>query len=301
MEWMNDQLDVNPESACRQMEQFLRRKLEELGKDGLLIGLSGGFDSTLAAYVSVRAVGKGRVRLLNLPERDGKAVHRRHAQLVAEELGAALEVRDITPILEQMGVYDLLPLSGMPGNLIQEVMVRYGRILLGLGSGSDVLEARFHPEANSLVARWHAYAMSKHRLRMVLLYQQAEILNLMVVGAANRTELLTGTFSQWGCDQCADAMPLIHLYRSQLHQLAEYLGMPPAILEKAADPDILPGLDDKEELLGPFLEVDQILLGLERGVSREALIQSYGEESVDHIMSLVELSRPMRESPYTLD
>jgi NAD+ synthase len=137
---------------------------------------------------------------------------------------------------------------------------------------------------------------------MLLLYQQAEISNLMVVGAANRTELVTGTFSLWGCDHCADAMPLIHLYRSQLYPLAAYLHLPRAIVEKAADPDIMPGLDDKEELLGSsFLEADRVLIGLENGLSRKDLIRSFGVEAVDRIVSLVELSRPMRESPYTVE
>jgi NAD+ synthase len=142
--------------------------------------------------------------------------------------------------------------------------------------------------------------MSKHRLRMLLLYQQAEISNLMVVGAANRTELMTGTFSQWGCDQCADVMPLIHLYRSQLYPLARYLQLPKVIVEKAADPDIMPGVDDKEALLGSFLEADRILIGLEKGVGRQELSRSYGVAAVDQIVSLVELSRPMRESPYAI-
>ena len=112
---------------------------------------------------------------------------------------------------------------------------------------------------------------------------------------------MTGTFSQWGCDQCADVMPLVHLYRSQLYPLASYLHIPKVIIEKAADPDIIPGVHDKEELLGSFVEADRILIGLEEGISREELIQSCGAEAVDLIISLVELSRPMRESPYTIE
>lgn len=300
MERTDDHLLIDPGSSCKRIEEFLRRKLSELGKEGILLGISGGFDSAVAAYVSVRAIGREKVHLLNMTERDSKDVHRKHARLVADELGIALEERDMTPILETMGTYKLLPISDIPGAPVREVMLRFGKMLLSLGSGVSILEARLRPEPNSLVAKGNAYAMSKHRLRMVLLYQRAEISNLMVVGAANRTELMTGTFSRWGCDQCADVMPLIHLYRSQLHQLAAYLGMPRGIVEKAADPDILPGLDDKEALLGSFLEADQILMGLDKGKGREALVRSYGEKPVDHILSLVELSRPMRESPYTL-
>jgi NAD+ synthase len=142
--------------------------------------------------------------------------------------------------------------------------------------------------------------MAKHRLRMVLLYQRAGVHNLLVVGAANRTEWLTGTFSQWGCDRCADVMPILHLFRSQLGPLAEYLGLPEAVRSKPADPDVLPGVDDKEELLGSFSQTDQILWGLENGVDRRELVQLFGESDVARIERLIGLSQPMRESPYVI-
>jgi NAD+ synthase len=238
--------------------------------------------------------------LLNLPERDSKEIHRRHAELIANQLGVSLEVLDLSSILKEMGVYELLPISGLPGLFMRQATVRLGRSLLGLDRATSVLSARFRPEADSWVAYGNAYAMSKHRLRMIVLYKQAEISNLMVVGAANRTELMTGTFSQWGCDQCADVMPLVHLYRSQLYPLASFLGIPKNIYNKAADPDILPGVNDKEDLLGSFSDVDRVLMGLEMGIDQGSLVESYGAELVDRLVDLVELSRPMRESPYVL-
>jgi len=80
---------------------------------------------------------------------------------------------------------------------------------------------------------------------------------------------MTGTFTQFGCDHCADIMPLLHLYRSQLVPQAEYLNLPQEILSKKADPDVLPGLDDKGALLRSFDIVDQILWCLENEVSLE--------------------------------
>jgi NAD+ synthase len=134
-----------------------------------------------------------------------------------------------------------------------------------------------------------------------MLYHYANINNLMVVGAANRTELLTGTFSQWGCDQCADVMPIVHLYRSQVEALAEYLKVPESVRNKPADPDIIPGLADKEEFLGSFSTADQILWGLESGIPTDALKQQFGETEVTRIVSLVDGSRFMRQSPATLE
>jgi len=135
-------------------------------------------------------------------------------------------------------------------------------------------------------------------MRMVMVYQYAEIHNLMVVGAANRTEWLTGTFSKWGIDHCADIMPLLHLYRGQLELIAEYIQVPMPIRDKAADPDVMPGIDDKAGLLGDFAVVDQVLFGLENDFDREKLILEFGQELVSRIVELNELSKHMRESPY---
>jgi NAD+ synthase len=297
---MDDYLQIDPPAACARIEEFLQRKMAELHKQGLIFGLSGGLDSAITAYLSARAVGPEKVRLLYLPERDSKPLHGRHAQLVADHLGISLQVRNMTPLLEQTGIYELLPTSRIPGRPLRALVAKLGRRLLGFGPESSVLKARLQARPGSYVARGNAYGMAKHRLRMILIYQQAEMQGLMVAGAANRTEWMTGTFSLWGVDHCADIMPIIHLYRSQLLPLATYLGVPGEILDTSADPDMVPGVDDKGALLGTFAEADRILAGLEHGLSREELIQSSPARAVDHILSLVELSRPMRESPYSL-
>lgn len=95
-------------------------------------------------------------------------------------------------------------------------------------------------------------------------------------------------------------MPLIHLFRTQLHPLAEFLGLPRVIVEKAADPDIMPGVDDNEGLLGSFDRTDRVLIGLELGVSRGDLIEVLGEAIVDRSSSWQWFSAPIRESPYAL-
>jgi NAD+ synthase len=297
MDRIDARLTIDPEATTGEIVAFLQRQWSVLGKDGAILGLSGGMDSAIAAYLSARAMGRENVRLLNLPERDSKRVHRQHAQLIADKLGIQLEIRDITPILDEIGVYKLMPGGSVAGRRVKSLAVKFGKTLQGLDAKS-ILKARLRPEPDSLTARGNAYAMAKHRVRMLLLYQEADVSNLMVVGAANKTEFMTGTFSQWGCDRCADVMPLLHLYRSQLHPLAEFLGVPEVIVEKAADPDVMPGVDDKAELLGSFDVADRILIGLEEKLSREELCQQFGKEIVDRIAKLVTLSEPMRESPY---
>jgi NAD+ synthase len=284
--------------VCREIETLLQTTLKKLKRDGAVIGVSGGLDSAVTATLVVRALGTENVHLLNLPERDSQPIHQAHAKQLAEWLGLRLTVKSITPILRAAGTYQLLPLRFLPGRKLRAWLVEFGKSKLLPEQDEEILTKRFRPEANTLTAKAVAYVFSKHRIRMTIIYQHAEVHNLMIVGAANRTEWLTGTFSQWGVDHCADVMPLIHIYRSQLEHIAEYLQVPEVIRNKPADPDFLPGVNDKGALLGSFALADQILYGLENGVAIDELCQAYGKENVEKILRLRELSAHMREVPY---
>jgi NAD+ synthase len=191
-------------------------------------------------------------------------------------------------------------LAYIPTRYFRTLAVKFGRKHLVTMEPKDYLTARLCPEANSLVSRTNAYTETKHRIRMTKIYQIAEVQNLLVVGAANRTELMTGNFCQWGIDHCADIMPIIHLYRTQVEQLAEYLNLSDYIRKKPADPDLMPIEDDKSNLLGGFKLVDKILLDMESGVPLEKLNQSHDPSLVERIMLMNEYSKRMRESPYHL-
>ena len=298
MDWHNNPLSLDGERTCQQVAEFIESQRKDLNRDGILIGLSGGLDSAVVAYISVGGVDKERINFLYLPDKDSKSRHRKDAVLIAQVLNIPLQTQDITPILAEAGAYELIPLRFAPGRKVKEMLVRFGKAIAQI-ENSNLLSARLSPKPNSLAAKGIAYGMIKHRMRMVMLYQYAEVHNLLVVGAANKTEVLTGTFTQWGCDQCADIMPISHLFRSQLERLAVYLKIPERIRNKPADPDIIPGVNDKEELMGSFEIVDQILWGLENGVDKELLSDHFSDENMSRVVFLYEKFRFMREIPYT--
>lgn len=305
MNYFDEFLEIDPENHCSKISSYIEEKRQQLNRDGVIIGYSGGLDSTVAAYLSVKGVGREKVFLLNLPDKDSKDRHRKDAEDIAKLLGVRFQVRDITPILEELGLYDLIPFHKLLDERFVKAMEAYSLKSRAKKQSEEkdnqgFLVERFTARPNSLPAKINAYGAAKHRIRMVLLYHQANIENLMVVGAANRTELMTGTYIQWGCDHNADVMPLLHLYRTQLEKLAEYLGIPVRIRDKPADPDITPIPFDKGERLGTFEKADYILWGLEYGVSDEILSEEYGLETVIRIKTLVDRSRHMRETPYSL-
>ncbi len=206
----------------------------------------------------------------------------------------------ISPALRALRIYSLLPLSFFPGQWLQSRTVDFGRSRFLEQSKGKFLSIRLAGSGGSWVSRGNAYASAKHRGRGVILYREVERFQGMVVGAANKTEWLTGTFTQFGCDHNADVMPLLHLYRTQLEILAKHLNLSEEIRTKKADPDILPGLSDKGDLLGSFKDADQILWGLENQINLSDLENRFNAEKVSYIQTLVRNSAYYRDTPYSL-
>jgi NAD+ synthase len=296
----SQQLKIDLGATSSTIEAFIQSMLDNLKRDGAVIAVSGGLDSAITATLTVRSLGAHRVHLLNMPERDSQPIHQNHARILAKHLETCITVRHISPVLRATGTYRLLHLRFLPTLQLRSALVDFAKKHLNIDN-ANLLATRLQPGNATLVAKGAAYVVAKHRIRMVTLYQYAEVHNLMVVGAANRTEWLTGTFSKWGVDHCADVMPLLHLYRSQLERIAEYVGVPDVIRNKVADPDVMPGVNDKGALLGDFTLVDQILYGIENGQDKSQLSEIYGKNNVEHILHLYELSQHMRESPYHLN
>lgn len=294
-------LDISDLTQITQtIEIFIQKSLKRLHKEGIILGLSGGLDSAITATLAVRSLGSSKVKLLNMPEKDSKKIHQRHAKQLANHLGVKLVRKRINALLRVSGTYRLLPLRFIPTQKLRAIIINAGKKRFLSDGDAHLLLDRFSYEPKSWIARANAYAMTKHRMRMTMIYKYADVFNYAVMGAANRTEWQTGTFSKWGIDHCADIMPIIHLYRSQLDILAEFLQIPDYIRAKPADPDIIPGNINKGKLLGGFEMVDQILFNLERGIKKEILYSKFNQNRVDGVYQLWMNSKHMRNIPYHL-
>jgi len=297
------EMKINPEKIALSLENFIREYTEKLEREGVILGLSGGIDSAVIAALCERALGPEKTLALIMPEKDSKKEHTKDALNFARELGIEAKLVDITPYLEELGVYKLFPLdkilsSGrLKGALVRKAYQFYER-KTGKIPFLESLSGFKDKEFNSHLAKGNAYYRAKHRLRMLLLYLYAELGNKLVVGAANKSEYKIGFFIKHGCDDATDIMPLLNLYKTQVRELAQYLNIPAGIIEKPPSPDVMPGIVDDEEVIGiSYEKMDLILLALEKSWKLADIVDTLGVEKdeVIYIKNLMQKSEHMRK------
>jgi len=297
------EMKINPEKVALSLENFIRGYIVKLEREGVILGLSGGIDSAIIAALCVRALGSEKTLALIMPEKDSKKEHTKDALNFARELNIEAKLVDITPYLEELGVYKLFPLDKilslgrLKGTLVRKAYHFYER-KTGKLPFLESLSGFKDKEFNSYLAKGNAYYRVKHRLRMILLYLYAELENRLVVGAANKSEYKIGFFVKHGCDDATDIMPLLNLYKTQVRELAQYLNIPAGIIKKPPSPDVMPGIVDDEELIGiSYEKMDLILLALEKDRKLADIVKTLGieEEEVIYIKKLMQKSEHMRK------
>ncbi len=282
---------IDAERYSAEMARFISAAARDLSRAGVLVPLSGGLDSSVVAALAVRAVGTEAVTALLLPEKQGNPEAAGYAALVAESLGIRTHTIDISKALAALGAYDFA-LARVPGRRLKAGLVRV------FNRGDNPILAFHLGTENGLVRRGATSYFSKQRVRLVAAYRYAEEHNLLVCGSAHKSEDMVGLYVKFGVDDAADVMPLKNLYRAHVLQLGEHLGLPPEILDRSPNPDMVPGIEDKyRDILGiESAKVDLILLGLERGMAPAEISAQVGvpEEKATLIADLVRATAHMR-------
>jgi len=295
-------LRVDPGAVTESIVRFLRDQEAAFHRDGAILGLSGGLDSAVVATLAARALGPDKVLALIMPERDSSPESEADAMTVIRQLGLPYCRVDLTPIVAALGTYKAVPLRFFVARRAKALAVRqeHDHIARELGRPplyAGLLGTRGMPHDKMLNAG-HAYIRAKHRIRLAVLYFHAEMDNRLVLGTTNRSEAMTGFVVKWG-DNVADVEPILPLYKTQVRQLATYLGVPRAIIDKPPSPDLLPGLTDEYALGLTYELLDQVLDGLEQGLTPEDVASDRGitVEKARYVADLMANSRHMREMP----
>ncbi|HEC92748.1 MAG TPA: NAD(+) synthase [Candidatus Atribacteria bacterium] len=303
LEELKAEMKIKPEKVVLSLENFIREYTEKLERKGVILGLSGGVDSAVVAAICRHALGPKKVLALIMPEKDSKKEHTQDALNLAQELGIDTKLINITPYLEELGVYKLFPWDKtlswgrLKGVLVKKAYHFYER-KTGKIPFLESLSGFEDKEYSSYLARCNAYYRAKHRLRMLLLYLYGELENRLVVGAANKSEYKIGYFVKHGCDDATDIMPLLNLYKTQVREIARHLNIPSRIIEKSPSPDVMPGLNDDEEVMGiSYEKMDLILLALEKGWKIATIVKDLGieEDRIIYIKKLMQKSEHMRK------
>lgn len=282
-------LDLDPEAETECIVQGLRRTVRTvLRRRGLVLGLSGGIDSSVCAAFAVRALGSENVFGLMMPESDSDPDSLRLGDLVARTFGMRSAVEDIAPALAAMGCYE------RRDGFIREVAPGYGpgwasKIVFdnalttgGYNISSLVVRAPDGAE-RKLRLPAHVYlgivaaTNMKQRTRKQLEYYHADRLNYAVLGTPNRLEYDQGFFVKNG-DGAADVKPIAHLYKTQVYRLAEYLGVPDEIRARPPTTDTYSLAQTQEEFYFalPYAKMDLCLHGLDYGVAAADVGEAVG-------------------------
>jgi NAD+ synthase len=304
-------LQLDAEREVERICEHLRTNVADFNKRGGVVGVSGGIDSAVTLALSVRAFGAPRVHALLLQEKESSPENVVLARKLCRGLGVTPEAEDITAALEGFGCYR------RRDEAIREVFPEFdstykSRITLpngvldsdAIGLFSLTIVSPEGEEQSSRLApdqyrRIVAATNFKQRVRMSFLYHAAEARNFAVMGTANKNERDQGFFVKYG-DGGADVDALAHLYKTQVYQLAAYLGVPEEIQQRPPTTDTYSAPTTEEEFFFrlPFSTMDVLWQAEENAVPAERVAAELGLQPEQVLRAYREFAQRRRTTEY---
>lgn len=290
-------LVLNAEQEVEKISEEIRRYLFRYQRKGMVVAMSGGIDSSVVASLCVAAIGPSRVLGLHLPEKESSSDTLRLSGTVSEYLGIESVVEDISPILEAVGCYrrrnDAIRMV-CPGfnddyrakivlpSIVDDDSFRLFSLVV---SSPDGTETKYRLTTESYLGIVAATNF-KQRVRKMLEYHHADRMGYAVAGTPNRLEYDQGFFVKLG-DGAADFKPIAHLYKTQVYQLAEYLGVPEEIRKRPSTTDTYSMPQSQEEFYFslPHQQMDLCLYGMNNDIPIGQVAAAVGltEEQVKRV------------------
>jgi len=301
-----DVLKIDAAAVSASIEREIRDiVLHRLNRKGVVVAISGGIDSSVVAALCFNALGATRVLGLMLPEADSSPDSLQFANLLARSLGLRTQVEDIASILTAAGCYQRR--DAAIRTVIPEYTAGYKcKIVLPdqvNGSAypifSVVVESPLGERSKArLTLDSYLGVMAatnfKQRTRKMMEYYYADLFNYAVAGTPNRLEYDQGFFVKNG-DGAADFKPIAHLYKTQVYQLAAYLGIPEEIQKRPPTTDTYPLDQSQEEFYFPlpYDRMDLCLYAKNHGIHPDEVAPVTGltAEQVSRVYYVIDSTR----------
>jgi NAD+ synthase len=254
------ELLIDTAMARRIVGQFISSHLRATGFERALLGLSGGIDSALVAYLVAEAIGGVNLLCVLMPYRTSSPASRSDAEEVVRRLGCQSTLVDISPIVD--GYFD----ASLAVQPVDVTPLRRGNFAA--------------------------------RARMAVLYDQSVSWRGLVIGTSNKTETLLGYTTLFG-DNAAAIQPIGDLYKTQVRQLAAAMGVPDAILRKPPTADLWAGQTDESEVGMRYADIDRLLYWSvdQRRSQADLLAMGFTVADIERVERLVAGSEFKRQTP----
>jgi NAD+ synthase len=271
----------------RIVEELRRQVVATFGRRGAVIGLSGGIDSSVVAALCVRAFGKDKVLGIFMPEHHSSEDSLRLGRSWASQLDIRTVLEDISPALESLGAYrrqieairTVVPEygDGWKCKLVLPPILASNRLnitYLTVQGPDGTRNVRLSSDAYLQIVAATNY---KQRVRKMTEYYHADRLRYAVAGTPNRLEHDQGFFVKQG-DGVADVMPIAHLYKTQVYQLAEYLCVDEEIRQRPPTTDTFSMPQSQEEFYFslPYHMMDLCLFAVNNGIAPDVVAEVVG-------------------------
>jgi NAD+ synthase len=303
----------NPENLLDQICDKLRSDVfQRFRRRGGVVGISGGIDSSVTLAIAARAFGPEKVLGVMLPEHDSNPDSKALAIELAEKFGVRTEEENISNALDGFGCYqrrdeavkrvvpefdpekDKMKIV-IPKEILEKKLPPVFYVTVIFANGKEISK-RLPPDAYLQIV---AASNFKQRSRMSMLYYQAEANHFSVIGTPNKHEVKQGFFVKFG-DGGADVMPIGSLYKTQVYQLAEYLGVPQTIIERTPTTDTYTAEQTQEEFFYqmPFEKMDLLWFGWENGYQPLEVAKVMGMSEDDVLNNFANFERKTKTTDY---
>lgn len=290
------------ENICSKTRFLLSKKLR---RRGIVVAVSGGIDSSATLALAVKSVGAQRVLALLMPEKHSADETLMLGNLVADRYGVEKIYKNISSILEAVGFYEkyndavkqVIPKYNddwkskiVTPNIIESKTFNFFSIIAEAPDG-EIIKKRIPLKAYLEIV---AATNFKQRIRKMLEYYHADRLNYAVAGTPNRLEYDQGFFVKLG-DGAADIKPIAHLYKTQVYQIAEHLGVPKDIINRAPTTDTYSLAQGQDEFYFslPYDKMDLCLYGKNNNIPIAIVANSLGLEirQVERVYDDIDMKR----------